>query len=473
MTARTRCLWPSAFWTFILSALPVSSWAATTCPAPPQYALLRQDEDYSYLRDRSCRRDLLDPIKFISLGPQEDQYLTLGGEVREWYEVFRNANWGVGPQDRDGYLLQRVSAYADWHLGEGIRVFGQLTSATEAGRNGGPRPVDEDQLWVEEAFAEYKLPVFADTQVALRLGRQEFEFGSGRLVDAREGPNVRRAFDGFSSIFDNGSWHATVFVAQPVLNRPQVFDDPTDTRTTFWGVYATRLLPSIGGGFDLYYLGINNSQAIFDRGTGDENRHTLGTRVFGSWGNWDYDWELTYQAGRFAGVPLSAYSFATDTGYTFKSARFSPRFSLKAGATSGDDPASGHFGTFNPLFPSGIYFGQAAISLNGPSNMLRLGVSLQGNLSETVQFGIDYDWFWRNSLYDGVYGLGGNLLQTGLENRDRSVGSQVSTSITWHATRHVDVSLAYAYFIVGRFLTDSATPGRDVQYTSAFVRFKF
>jgi hypothetical protein len=111
--------------------------------------------------------------------------------------------------------------------------------------------------------------------------------------------------------------------------------------------------------------------------------------------------------------------------------------------------------------------------LNGPSNLLRLGVSLQVHLSDSVQFGIDYDWFWRNSLTDGVYGLGVNLLQTGQESRERYIGSQLSASVVWHATQHVDLSLAYAYFVVGPFLTDSAMPGRDVQYASAFVDFKF
>lgn len=101
---------------------PVSAWAGASCPAPPSYALLRHDEDYSYLQDPACRRASLDAIKFISLG-SKDQYLTLGGELREWYEIFGNANWRVGPQDRDGYLLQRLSTYTDWHFGDGIRLF--------------------------------------------------------------------------------------------------------------------------------------------------------------------------------------------------------------------------------------------------------------------------------------------------------------------------------------------------------------
>lgn len=183
---------------------------------------------------------------------------------------------------------------------------------------------------------------------------------------------------------------------------------------------------------------------------------------------------MTYPAGSFANLPLSAYAYGTETGYTFKSALFTPRVSLKAAVTSGDGGAtSGTFGTFSALFPTGIYFGQAAIGLNGPPNLLALGATFKANISASVQLGIGYDLFWRNSLHDGVYGLGGNLLRTGRENPQRYIGDQLSASIVWRATRHLDVSLAYAYFFVGPFLSESAIPGRDVQYGSAYVKFKF
>ncbi|MBM7049212.1 hypothetical protein [Rhizobium lusitanum] len=113
-----------SLWVFILSTVSIPALAETPCPAPPHYALLRQDEDYSYLADAACRRDPLDDIKFIPLDAEGDQYLTFGGEAREWYEGLHNANWGAGPQDSDGYLLQRLSSYADWHVGNGIRLFG-------------------------------------------------------------------------------------------------------------------------------------------------------------------------------------------------------------------------------------------------------------------------------------------------------------------------------------------------------------
>ena len=174
------------------------------CPPPPAYALLRQDENYSYLKDAACRHDFWDPMKFIPFNTEGNRYLTIGGEVREWYEGVRNANLGAGPQDHNGDFLQRISLYSDWHLSKRVRFFGQLTSGIEAGLNGGPAPNMEAKLWVEQGFADIGLMVSSRRTLTLRVGRQEFEFGSGRLVDAREGANVRQAFDGVDAVFRGG-----------------------------------------------------------------------------------------------------------------------------------------------------------------------------------------------------------------------------------------------------------------------------
>jgi alginate export protein len=138
--------------------LPLSSrvFAELPCPnSPPPYGLLRQDEDYRYLRNPTCRHYDWDRIKYVPLGANEDRYLNFGGEIREWYEGFRNASWGLGTQDDNGYLLQRLSTCADIHAAPRLRFFVQLTSAIEAGRSGGPRPVtDESKLFFEEGFAD-------------------------------------------------------------------------------------------------------------------------------------------------------------------------------------------------------------------------------------------------------------------------------------------------------------------------------
>ncbi|MGH7378212.1 MAG: alginate export family protein, partial [Candidatus Methylomirabilales bacterium] len=150
--------------------------------APPPYKPLRFEEDYRYLRDRALRTDFWDPIKYILLKGDGGHFLSLGGEARERYEFFKHFAWGAGPEDRDGHLLQRHLLHADLHLGEQLRLFGQLQSSLEHGRKGGPRPTDEDQLDVHQAFAELK-PRFGEAAARmLRVGRQEMSFGSSRLV---------------------------------------------------------------------------------------------------------------------------------------------------------------------------------------------------------------------------------------------------------------------------------------------------
>jgi hypothetical protein len=62
------------------------------------YQLLREDEDWSFLRDPSLRKDFWDPIKYIPLRKQAtDWYMTLGGEAREVWEQIGNDNWGQSP----------------------------------------------------------------------------------------------------------------------------------------------------------------------------------------------------------------------------------------------------------------------------------------------------------------------------------------------------------------------------------------
>ena len=53
---------------------------------------------------------------------------------------------GAEPRDDSGYWLQRLMVHADLRLGRRLRLFGQLKSGIEAGRVGGPRRPDEDQL---------------------------------------------------------------------------------------------------------------------------------------------------------------------------------------------------------------------------------------------------------------------------------------------------------------------------------------
>jgi hypothetical protein len=247
---------------------------------PPAYKQLRYDEDYVYLHDQSQRNDAWDLIKYIPLRNGPDRYLSIGGEIRQRYEYFRNPVWGQGEQDDNGYWLQRYMLHTDVHLGQRFRFFGQIKSGIELGRRGGPRGADEDKLDLHQAFVDISARDHGNEALTLRIGRQEIGLGSSRLVSFREGPNVRQSFDGIRLGWRSGEWQIDGLATKPVETKPEVFDDAWDHARSFWGGYAVgpfRPLPK--GKVDLYYLGLDRKVARFDQGIGREVSHSIGARI--------------------------------------------------------------------------------------------------------------------------------------------------------------------------------------------------
>src|SRR5215831_17717993 len=179
--------------------------ALQTTPTVPPYQLLRYDEDWSFLSDPSKRSEALDGLKYIALN-EDGWYVSLGGEARIRYEYYSEFEFGAGPQDSNGYLLERYLFHADFHLGRRVRFFAQLQSGIETGRNGGPRPTDDDRLDLHQAFVDLKVIDEPRQNLTVRVGRHEMDFGAGRLISAGEGLNLRRSFDGTRLIYRRDKW---------------------------------------------------------------------------------------------------------------------------------------------------------------------------------------------------------------------------------------------------------------------------
>ena len=214
------------------------------------------------------------------------------------------------------------------------------------------------------------------TQLSLRAGRQEVAFGSSRLVSVREGPNVRRSFDGVRATVAARNWQLDGIGLASAKTERGEFDDDTDRGERLWGVYASGPLRGAALGLDLYWLALRRDDAEYDQGTHNERRRSIGTRIWGAPGAWDYNFELVYQWGSFGAGDIEAWTAASDTGYTLTALPMQPRLGLRANVTSGDrSPSSSKLETFNPLFPRGSYFGEA--SLIGPQNHMDLHPMLE------------------------------------------------------------------------------------------------
>jgi len=436
------------------------------------YTLLGEDEDWSFLKDPSLRQDFWDPLKYIPLGP-DGWYLSIGGGARQALEQVGNDNWGKQNYTNTFYL-ERYVLHTDWHFGKHFRTYVELKSGLESFRQGGPRPIDEKKLDFEEAFVELRTGE-GDHWIAFEAGRQELNYGSGRLVSVREGPNVRQSFDGARLKTQYGPWRIDLWAVRPDLDKPGFFDNVPDHRTAFWGLYATRPWRRRVS-FDSYYLGLDRKTFTYNRGTAPETRHTLGARLSRppatQESDWDFDYEGVWQFGSFGAGGIRAWTFASDTGYSFPSTSLQPRISVKADISSGDDPRSHSLGTFSPIFPIGNYFGVLADTGPGPVNFIDVHPKLQTRLPRGVSISTDLVVQWRKSLSDGVYAVPGFLLVPAGGSRARFVGYRPGVEVRWQIDRHAWLQADYGVFFAGEFLKQAA-PGRNINYTEFWAGYKF
>jgi len=436
--------------------------------------LLREDEDWSFLADPSLRQDFWDPIKYIRLRRgRDDWFLTISGEAREVWEQTGNNNWGQQPY-WNNFFLERYMLGLDAHFGKHIRTFIQFKSGLESFRIAGPRPIDEKKLDFQNAFLD--LATAGDHNwLALRVGIQELEYGSGRLIDVREGPNVRLSFIGFRLLNKVGPWRVDAFAVRPRLDNSGFFDDYPNHQVGFWGVYGWRPL-SRGVSIDAYYLGLNRAEASYQRGTAPEQRHSLGIRfslpIAEREPGWDFDYEGVWQFGSFGSGAIQAWTVAGDTGYTVPTWSLKPRFSLKADISSGDNPRSNTLSTFYPLFPIGNYFGVLADTGPGPMNFRDLHPRVLTDWGHGVTVSADWIFYWRQSLQDGVYSVPGMLIRASGISKARFVGDRPGVEMRWQATRHLWFQADYGIFFAGPFLKQTE-PGRNLNYWALWAGYKF
>jgi len=425
-------------------------------PARPPLNPFPAEQNWSFLADASKRTDFFDPVKYISLGDNPQLYLSLGFEYRIEYEYFDNFMFGAGPQDQNGYVMNRVMPHFDFHAGNYFRLFSEFEFDFEDGRNGGPRPqIDEDRGDVHQAFIEIGSHVSGQHGVSLRAGRQEIVLGSGRLFDNNEGPNVKLSFDGFRFIAEGAHARLDVFAVKPVENNLGYFDDGPNHAESLWGTYLTLPAAIVSHGqADIYYLGLDTKSATYNSGTAHEIRHTIGTRLFRAVGKGlDYNWEPNYQWGSFGSASIRAWSASTETGFTFDRIRFHPRPLLRADAYSGDgNSANEPLGTFNSLFPRGAYFSPKTEPPLGPQNLIDLHPAIQFQLRSNVTGAFSWDWYWRESTHDGIYAIGsGLLIDPAGASHARYLGNQGDLEIRWAPIAHAIIAFNFAAFRPGIF----------------------
>jgi hypothetical protein len=409
-----------------------------------RFALLRQNDSVPEVKNRkgmSWYRSLKHP--YLS----EKNQLTLGGSWRGQAESFINEQFSNEGRQDNIWFLNRLLFHAHLNLGDRFETFAEFGSSWTHGKNS-HSPVDKDDLYVNQLFVAYKISVHS----GLEVGRYNLRLGSGRLVDVREGPNVRRSFDLVRLWHRTKGFEAQSFFSIPVTPKPGAFDNDHGTfDETFSGLYTTAHV-SESNHLDAYVLYQKEDGATYQSGTDNERRVSLGVRHFGTFKGLTYNNEVVYQLGSFGNQDVSAWtlSFQIEGQTTVLGREFG--VGIKTEAISGDkNGADSKLNTFDALYPRGAYFGRVARF--GPSNLIDVHPYANTTFNK-VSLELDYAAFWRYSLEDGVYGAAMTLDYPSL-NAKRFIANQMGFIAGYRFNHAIGVELEGNVIFPGPFLQEN------------------
>lgn len=418
-----------------------------------EFSLLRQNDLINIENPKSLYQ------KFKSIQLSKNGLLSFGGSYRFQTEAFINEQFDKAVDETDYWFLNRFMAHAHLKIGTSFEFFSELNSSLITSKDN-IVPVDRDELNFNQLFIKYHF----NTNWSFLLGRQNLRLGSGRLVDIREGPNVRLSFDMVQVQYKDQNTSITGFHAIPIQPQEGIFDnDILQVNETLSGIYWTQNWAQ-NTNTDIYVLYKTEENKTWNIGTADDNRTSFGVRHFGKWKGLIYNNEFVYQFGSFGNDDISAWtiSFNIEKPFSFGAIGF------KTEAISGNNDSTSSLNTFDGLYPRGAYFGRVARF--GPSNLIDFHPYFDTKIG-SVNLEFDYVAFWRFSKTDGVYGPP-LILEYPSVNNKRFIGNQIGVIASYELNTHINFELESNIIFPGGFLEQSGLD--DTLYHFVFTtEFKF
>jgi len=429
--------------------------------------IFRYFDDFSYLLGSdSTDRKWYEKLKFIPF--MKGSNVSIGGEMREMYQYFNNQNFGDVPSffetDTEGFLWHRVMAHADFRLGKKWRLFTQLNSTfTFFKKNPLSDQIDENRLSLHQAFIRFDLNVKGDF---IQVGRQEFGKGTQLIMGMREGPNTRLTFDALLFASEKKNRKIYSFIATPVISKTGVFDDER-INEFIWALYMVNSVAS--SNIDLYYFGFHSTEREYLRVSGEENRQTIGLRLWKESKTVNFSLEAMYQFGSFNDLNISAYNISFLGDHQIAEG---VSLGTMLNYISGDqDPQDMQLNTYNLLY-SKPQFGLATPI--GSTNIVNIKPFIEFDLFKKFKFIIGNYWIWRQSDEDGIYSPGGNQIRTGDNtiSMNRFFGNQSTFEILYLLNANLQFFIDYAHFVPGGYVEETGV-GETLHYFSLKTSFKF
>lgn len=442
--------------------------AAATAAMKSAYAGVFYGNNFSYLKDPcydgpsfwgDCLKNMDMPLGTLSLG----------GETRFRYHNERNHR-GVGITGRDdNFWLSRQRLFADWKVCDELRFYGEVLDANSSGEFFGPRPIEENDLDIQNLFVDVKLLDGDMGKFTLRVGRQELLYGAQRTISPLDWANTRRTFEGIRGLYQNGDTSLDAFWTMFVPVDPDSADEANED-IQFYGLYATQKNTGLGT-LEAYYLGFDNTIADF-------SYHTIGSRVSGKTDSgFLYDLEGAFQFGDNANAGDDDHSAAFITagiGRKFETDFLSPTVWFYYDWASGEEDfaeAGRGDGGYDHLFPLAHKY-NGFMDLFGRRNLHDINVFSATPLGDKVTMILWYHYFMLDQDTT-PYSVVMTPYETTTQAQSRDLGHEIDVAFNINLCPRKNILIGYSHFTAGDYYDDPNIGPADEDNDADFFYSQF
>lgn len=404
----------------------------------------------------------IDTLKDYKLGSWK---VDLGFEERFRYEYKADFYFNDSLKDNGSLFYNRIKINSKFSLEDKYEIFLEGLDGT-VGDYQIKKTVQMDDFDLYQGYIKIKHLTGSD--MSLKAGRQELNYGKGRLISVGPWPNRSPVFDAAVFRYEKDYFYGDAFIAYNVKYYAHQANH-INGEEQISGIYLGHkqdkkpLLES-------YFLSfIDNNKKT----TGHIKRFTVGLRsqaIFLK--DYAYDFEFPFQFGKDGSKDIRAYALHLDISRNFDIA-LKPKLTLELNLASGDHNASDNKNTtFIPLYHSthGPY---GIIDFFRWQNMREAAVLLTVSPCKKLQVAPEMHFYWLDDVHDSWYNASGTKLRTGTTGNESSfAGTETSILAKYDLTKYIQLESGYAHFFTGQYVEDTgANDDADWFYSQMCLKF--
>lgn len=395
----------------------------------------------------------------------------LSGEYRLRFEGYDGLNFK--PNSSDNYFLERFRLGVAIQPSPWIKLVAELQDSRAFEKTTVPAAPPYQNIWdLRQAYIE-----IGDTEkskVALRVGRQELNFGEERLIGSVNWLNNARTFDAARATIRFHDYRLDAFSSSVVNAYDNGFDhhQPGNNLHGLYG-HSEKVIPkAVLEHYVLWRVGPGQKTEAGAPAKIDEK--ILGVRIAGTLShNLDYGSEMVLERGGIGSDNISAWAGHWVVGHTWQSVKLKPRLFTEYNYASGDaSPKDGQRGTFDNLYPTN-HDKYGLSDQVGWKNIKHYRAGLDLKPSKQWSITAKFEDWWLASAADALYSAtGAAVVRVSAGTAGTHVGEEFDLSGSYSPSKPFQFGAGFAHILPGEFLKHS-TLGQKYSSPYVFAMYKF